>query len=235
MLLPSTAAASTISISGVVSCSSGSVQGVWVQSKGGGSLFAKWKAFNTSSLNATYTAAINTALPTSVQLRVGCGGTKAKWGTTNNSPYRAVSGSKILNAFCDARGRCTWPTKGLTASGNLGYPKQCTEGAFAQWRAYTGFWPSWSGNAAKWSTTAKTNGYTVTPVAMPKSVVVFPGTTSNPAGHVAWVDSISQSSSGAISLNVIEENYDGTATRPTGHIRRWTYAASSTYRYIPAP
>src|ERR1044072_4873711 len=135
----------------------------------------------------------------------------------------------------EARGRCTWPTKGLTASGNLGYPKQCTEGAFAQWRAYTGFWPSWSGNAAKWSTTAKTNGYTVTPVAMPKSVVVFPGTTSNPAGHGAWVDSISQSSSGAISLNVIEENYDGTATRPTGHIRRWTYAASSTYRYIPAP
>lgn len=235
VLAPTAATASTISINGVVNCSSGAVQGVWIQSKGGGSKFAKWKPFNTSLLSAKYAATISTKLPTSIQLRVGCGGSQAAWKTTNNSPYRTVSGSKFLNAFCNARGSCVWPRKGKTTTRNLGYPLQCTEGALNQWRTYTGFWPYWSGNAAEWSTTAKTNGYTVTSVAMPKSILVIPATSRNPAGHVAWVDSITQSSSGAISLNVIEQNYDGTASRPTGHIRRWTYAANSAYRYIPAP
>jgi surface antigen len=234
-VLPTAASASTISVSGVVHCNSGSVVGVWVQSNGGGSKFASWRAFNTSSTNAAYGTTLSTKLPTSVQLRVGCGGSPAKWGTTNNSPNRSVSGSKVLNAFCDARGHCTWPLKGRTTTYNLGYHLQCTEGALKWWQEYTGFWPQWRGNAAEWATTAASYGYTVTTVAMPKSIVVFPGTRSNSAGHVAWVDSISQSSSGAITLNVLEENYDGSASRPTGHIRRYAYAASSSYHYIPAP
>lgn len=232
---PATSLASSISVSGVVHCSGGAVVGVWIQSTGGGSKFAGWRPFNTSTADATYAAQLSTSLPTKLQLRVGCGGSKAKWGTTNNSPYRSASGSKILNAFCDGRGVCSWPKKGKTTSGNLGYEKQCTEGAFNEWHKYTGFWPYWRGSAAEWSKSAATYGYSVTTVAMPKSVVVFPATTKNSAGHVAWVDSISQNSSGAITLNVIEENFDGTASKPTGHIRRYSYAASSKYRYIPAP
>jgi len=231
----SAVSASTISINGVVHCHGGAVEGVWVQSSGKGSKFAGWRPFNTSSADALYSATISTALPTNIQLRVGCGGSKEKWATTNYSPNRKVGKSTVLNSFCDSRGRCIWPAKGNTTSRNLGAHLQCTEGALNQWHSYTGFWPLWSGNAAEWSRTAAQNRYTVTTVAMPKSIVVFPGTTSNPAGHVAWVDSISQSSAGAITLNVIEENYDGTASRPTGHVRRWSYAANSSYRYIPTP
>jgi hypothetical protein len=39
---------------------------------------------------------------------------------------------------------------------------------------------------------------------------------------------------GAITLNVNEENYDGTAGNPTGHIRNASYPANSSYRYIVA-
>lgn len=230
----SASAASSVTISGVVHCNTGAVVGVWVQSSGGGSKFANWKPLATSALDSTYNATINTNLPSSIQLHVGCGGKTSKWGSSNNSPNLSVSGSRTINAFCSGEGSCSFATKGATTNRNLGYPLQCTEGALNNWHAYTGYWPSWSGNATQWSTTAAQNGYTVTTVPMAKSIVVFPGTTTNPAGHVAWVNSLTQNSAGAITLNVTEENYDGTASRPTGHIRNWSYPANSSYRYIVA-
>jgi surface antigen len=231
----SASAASSVTVSGVVHCNSGAVVGVWVQSSGGGSKFASWKRLATSASDSTYSATISTNLPSNIQLHVGCGGSTSKWGSSNYSPNRAVSGSRTINAFCSGSGSCSFAANGRTTTRNFGYPLQCTQGAYNNWHAYTGYWPYWSGNAAQWSTTAAQNGYTVTTVPMAKSIVVFPATKSNSAGHVAWVNSLSQSSTGVITLNVNEENYDGTASRPTGHIRNWSYAASSSYRYIVAP
>jgi surface antigen len=228
-------AASSVTISGVVHCNTGAVVGVWVQSSGGGSKFASWKRLASSASDSTYSANVSTNLPSNIQLHVGCGGSTSAWGSSNNSPYRPVNGSSTINAFCTGQGSCSFATKGATTSRNLGYHLQCTEGALNNWHAYTGYWPSWSGNAAQWSTTAAQNGYTVTTVPMAKSIVVFPGTASNPAGHVAWVNSLTQNSAGAMTLNVNEENYDGTASHPTGHIRNSSYPASSSYRYIVVP
>jgi surface antigen len=220
----------TISISGVVTCASGGVQGIWVNSSGGGSRFAGWKAFNTSVNDASYGATFTTHLPTTIQLRVGCGGSPTKWGTANLSPNRTVSGTKFLNAFCDNAGHCSWPATGKTAPYNEGAAGQCTQGAYNWWHAYAGYWPYFSGNAGQWASSGL-NGWTATRVPMPASMVVWPGTT----GHVAWVNSISQAASGAITLNITEENYDGTAAHPTGHIRSRSMAATAGLWYIPVP
>ncbi len=232
---PSASATVSVTISGVVHCNSGAVVGVWVQSTGGGSKFANWQHMITSASDSTYSAAVSTNLPSNVQLHVGCGGSPASWGSSNNSPYRSVAGSSTINAFCSGTGSCSYAAKGHTTNHNLGIHLQCTEGAYNNWHAYTGYWPLWSGNAAQWSTTAAQNGYTVTSVPMAKSIVVFPATATNYAGHVGWVNSISQNSAGAITLNVNEENYDGTAGSPTGHIRNANYPANPSYRYIVAP
>lgn len=229
---PAQASASTISVGGVVACSSGNVQGVWVQSSKGGSRWASWRKMALSARYASYAASLSTSLPTSIQLRVGCGGSPSHWATTNNSPYRSAGGSKVLNAICDARGHCSWPRTGKLASSNLGAPKYCTWGALDQWRRYSGYYPNWSGNASAWPTTAAQNGWTVTSVPMPKAMVV---TSTSGAGHVAWVNSVGVSSSGSVSINITEMNYDGTATYATGHVRTRTISASSSYRYIPVP
>jgi surface antigen len=226
------AAASTVTVSGVVHCHAGGVAGVWVQSSGGGSKFASWKAFRPGGPDAAYSASIATRLPTTVELHVGCGGTPAKWGSSDYSPKRSISGSRVLNAFCDGVRSCIFPTKGRVTTRNLGLRGQCTEGAFNQWHAYTGFWPQWSGDAWAWSTSAAQNGYVVTSVPMPKSVIVFPRSSRSPLGHVAWVIGISQSSSGAVSLSLVDENLDAEGL---GHISYRTIPVASGYRYIPAP
>lgn len=239
LLAPVAASATTIAVGGVVTCSSGAVTGVWVQSSKGGSKFADWKPMRKiSSRHASYSASIDTVLPTKVQLRVGCGGTPQKWKTTNVTSYRAAGGSKTWSSFCDAKGKCKWPstgTKSVAANGkpwNWGAPKYCTWGALDQWKRYAGYYPKWGGNAAQWPTNAARYGWSVTSVPMPKAMVV---TSTTGAGHVGWVNSVSVSSSGAVRLSVTEMNYDGTASAATGHVRTKSYTTSSAYRYVPVP
>lgn len=225
----------TIGLNGVVYCHSGAVVGVWTQSSGGGSKWANWHAFSGASNVSTYSVTVTTKLPTSIQLHVGCGGTPSRWGSSNNTPNITVGGSRTINAFCSGSGSCSFPATGRTTTGNLGGRGQCTELAYNQWHAATGFWPYWTGDAGQWSTTASRYGYTVTTVPMARSIIVFPPTSTNRYGHVGWVSSLSQSSSGAVTLNILEENYDGSGDYPTGHIRARSLPASFSYRYIPAP
>jgi len=233
LLAPAASSAASISVNGVVTCASGDVQGVWIQSSKGGSKFASWQKMKTSARYASYSTSLITNVPTKLQLRVGCGGKPSKWGSTSYSPQsRSISGSATLNAFCDAKGKCNWPATGTKASGNLGIPKYCTWGAYDQWRKYTGYYPTITGNASAWPAKAKSHGWTVTSVPMPKGMVVM---STSGAGHVGWVNSVSVSSSGAVSLSITEMNYDGSASKATGRVRTKTYSANSAYRYIPAP
>lgn len=239
LFAPSAASATTITVGGVVTCSSGAVTGVWVQSSKGGSKFADWKPMKKiSSRHASYSASIDTVLPTRIQLRVGCGGKQQKWKTTNVTPYRAAGGSKTWNAFCDAKGKCKWPstgTKSVAANGkpwNWGAPKYCTWGALDRWKRHAGYYPKWGGNAALWPTNAPAYGWTATAVPMPKAMVV---TRTTGAGHVGWVNSVAVSKAGEVSLSVTEMNYDGTDKVATGRVRTKSYVASPTFSYIPVP
>ncbi|HYB88389.1 MAG TPA: CHAP domain-containing protein [Streptosporangiaceae bacterium] len=246
-------AATTITVTGVVHCHGGATEGVWVVSSGGGSGWASVHSFKTgkndgSSPDVRYGRTFATNLPTTVSFHVGCSGSTASWKTVNYSPGFKVSGSRTLNLFCgngNTTGPCNFPATGkvntIPIPGhnpplNLGDPGQCTEGALLWMHAYDGLWGGWSGNAAQWTSTAAAKGWSVTTIPMPDSIVVFPGTASNSAGHVAWVVSLDTNAAGDVTgLYVHEENYDGTATKGTGHTRFHHYPLSSAYHYIIAP
>jgi surface antigen len=235
-------ASSTITISGVVHCHGGAVEGVWVASSGGGSGFADVYSFKTgkndgSSDNVRYSRKVTATLPTSITLHVGCGGSTASWKTVNYSVTpKGVRASGVLNAFCgndQAKGPCNWPAKGKTTTYNLGEPKQCTWQAIQDFHASDAIWPYWTGDAGTWHTTAKANGWSVTTVPMSKAIVEMPG-------HVAWVMRLNTTSAGAfVGIHVHEMNYDGTASNPTGHVREHDYPDKNHpltgMYYIPAP
>ena len=233
-----------ITVTGVVHCHGGATEGVWVVSSGGGSGWASVHSFTTgrddgSAADVRYGRTFPTTLPTQVSFHVGCGGSTGSWKTVNHSPSFTVGGSRTLDLFCgngSASGPCSYPATGKTTTRNLGDPGFCTQGALNDFHAHNGIWPLWSGDAAQWTNTAASNGWTVTTIPMPDSIAVFPATTSNPAGHVAWVVSLNTNAAGAVTgLYVHEENYDGSATVGTGHTRYWNYGLSSAFHYIIAP
>lgn len=101
-------AAATIFVSGTVSCQWHAVEGVWVESGGGGSGSADWKAVSAQHTNiATYAAKIqHVTLPTNIRLHVGCGGTRSAWWSDNRTGSTsraggALTGSATLNAVCN--------------------------------------------------------------------------------------------------------------------------------------
>lgn len=230
--LPANAAAA-ITISGTVRCPAGAkVVGVWVQSSGGGSRFAtRWGFPGYATVNG-YSASVN---PGTVELHVGCGGSEASWGSDQWTPRTAASASRNLNATCSgpagtfrrvacafpARPALSAPTRNMFAAGN------CTWYAAEKWRAATGKFPSWSGNAKYWNNNAAPQGWTVTGAPAPRSVVVFePGVQgASSAGHVAWVSSISYRSDGWY-LNVSEMNFKGfnvVSSRTVKHVSGMSY------------
>jgi surface antigen len=224
-------AAAAITVSGTVQCTNGkAVDGVWVQSSGGNSKFASKIYLPNNYSEMQYSAQV---LSGDIQVRVGCGGNAptADWGSTNDSPWRELAGSRTLNAFCNGSGTCSWPATGNKTTTNLGDPGNCTWEALHLWYAYEGYYPLWSGNAYQWSTTAAQNYWTVTAVPMSQSIVVFPqGTTAASAdGHVAWVNGVTVSG-GNVILNITEMNYEGLYIVDTRNV-----TANSSLRYIVAP
>jgi surface antigen/uncharacterized membrane protein len=244
-LVPSPASAATqITVTGVTHCHGGATEGVWVVSSGGGSGWASVHSFSTgkddgSSADVRYGRTFTTTLPTKISFHVGCGGSTGSWTTTNTSPEFTVGGSRTLDLLCgngNASGPCSFPATGATATHNLGDPGFCTEGALNDFHAHNGLWGGWSGDAAQWTTTAASKGWTVTTVPMPDSIVVLPATPTNSAGHVAWVVSLNTNAAGAVTgLYVHEENFDGSATVGTGRTHYWNYGLNSAYHYIVAP
>lgn len=101
------ASSKTIQIAGIVQCKNGSqqVEGVWVNSSKGGSKFATWiwagYTSTSKSTYAAYTASLSvSSTPTTVQLRIGCGGSSSTWGSTNTTASKSVSGSTLISATC---------------------------------------------------------------------------------------------------------------------------------------
>jgi hypothetical protein len=106
---PASATTGTISVSGTVSCQSHPIEGVWVESGGGGSGWASWQPLDSRHTNiATYSAKIqNTTLPTNIRLSVGCGGSAADWWSDNETGSTSEAGGALtgsttsLNAVCN--------------------------------------------------------------------------------------------------------------------------------------
>lgn len=223
----SPAQAASVTVSGTVRCPSGAaVAGVWVQSTGGGSKFAsRWAQPGAATVNG-YSATVNSGM---VELHVGCGGTSSSWGSDQWTPRISVSSSRNLNARCSGRVTCAFPARpNTTEKGNTFYAGNCTWYAAVKWRAATGRYPSWYGNAKYWNDNAGAQGWTVLGAPAPRSVVVFePGVQgAHPsAGHVAWVNSISYRSDGWY-LNVSEMNFKGSgviSTRTVKHVSGMSY------------
>ena len=107
---PAAAATGTITVSGTVSCGiKRKIEGVWVESGGGGSGWASWQAMDSRHANiATYQAKIqNTTLPTNIRLHVGCGGSSSNWWSDNRTGSTSPAGGPLtgstgnLDAVCN--------------------------------------------------------------------------------------------------------------------------------------
>lgn len=211
--------------------------GVWVQSTGGGSRFAKREPATGASTMSTYSARVNSG---AVELHVGCGGKEANWASDQWTPRITVSKSRAVNAICKGRAgtfrrvTCAFPAKpNRTAPTTNGFAKDnCTKYAADKWRAATGRFPSWRGNALAWNENAAAHSWTVVSTPAPRSVVVFePGVQgSHPKyGHVAWVESVRRRSDGWY-LSVTEMNFPvlGRITsRSVKHVRGMSYIWAS--------
>jgi hypothetical protein len=106
---PASAATGTITVEGWVSCQSHAVEGVWVESGGGGSGWADWHPIDSAHGNiAWYQAKIqNTTLPTNIRLHIGCGGSTSTWLSTNETGSTSEAGGALtgsdnnLDAVCN--------------------------------------------------------------------------------------------------------------------------------------
>ncbi len=121
--LPCDAQARGVLVTGTVTCSPKylrefaparmSVQGVWVQSSGGGSNFAGWKPSPADDTTARYSLTVKTKIPTRMSLHVGCGGTPDRWLSDNYTPRtqpyedKKLKTVKLSAADCN-RGACTF-------------------------------------------------------------------------------------------------------------------------------
>lgn len=240
-----TASAATASVKGVVYCKGGhSVVGVWVESTGGGSTWAEWTPFAGRPYAAYYSATLDTALPTQIRLHVGCGGSYSTWWSNNRTPYWSISMSRTLNTICaeaaEVGTRCSWPAKGETRSTNPGAAGYCTWGAAEKWKTATSSYPNLSGNASKWGSSATNADWTVTPIPMARSIVVFPASSSNSFGHVAWVTGLDLKSDG-VYINIIEMNYGPWTDKNAGktvnfgkYTKRTVKHTNMTYILAPA-
>ena len=212
---PPASAAGTvdIAVTGSVQCTSGKpVEGVWVNSSGGGSGWAG----HLTGRDATvwyfrYPAAHGTFSTTpgsTISIHVGCGGTTGQWASDNwtDGVAASSSGNLVLNAYSchppnwvsgkTVRGACSLPPMGAhgATSPNPGVRGNCTCGAAYFWKKNGGIdatYPVWGGNAGVWASNAKAKGWTVANYPAQHAVLVHPtsGTDANP-GHVGWVTSV---------------------------------------------
>ena len=117
---------------------------------------------------------------------------------------------------------------------------ECTYWAAAKWKEAVGTWSHWwidssgrVGNAYEWDTRAKSVGWRVTDYPARRSIVVFDPNvaSSGPIGHVAWVEDMRWTSSGAFEVRLSEQNWPrGSGPRSD----RWVRHVSG-MSYIQAP
>jgi hypothetical protein len=173
----SSSAAAGLSVSGQVTCAAGQpVDGVWVNSSGGGSNYAKWRA--TSRSSASYSTRLPTSTPTAISLHVGCGGSAVDWESANWTPaVLMVVRSETINADC-ARGQCgfpsadravAWAERHLTITG--GGNRAVSGDRVSDERAYA----SWAGLDLAFAISAYLNGAG----AMPRPMLTGSAATAN--------------------------------------------------------
>lgn len=238
---PAAAATYTVTIKGVVSCSSTSkyVQGIWVENFNGGGKFASWWAFPGRKNVAKYSVSVtaNRADPL-LRLDIGCGGTTTTWEKTLlTNDFRTRNGY-VENRDCDVaqanRARaCTPAPVGTKQSSNTKAPGYCTWGAVEKWKAYTGYYPNIPGDAKDMDTNAATKGFRVRSEPRPASMIVFNDTTRYTQwGHVGWVTDVSKDSQGRLVISYTDMNGS------PGYFNKWanrTVLWESHQRFILAP
>lgn len=209
-------AATTRTVSGVVTCANGNaVVGIWVHSQGGGSGWASVTKFAGQGNSAYFTKSLKTGgTSTTVKLDVGCGGTAKKWWSNNSTPNITVKGNRVLNAQCSEKAgkgaRCTWPPKGVTVNGNLGAGGNCTWGALNWWKETTGYYPTTAGHANNWDNYMPGQGWRISRVPAVRSFVVFEASSSHPTyGHVGWVTGVKHVGNGQFDVTMKEMNING--------------------------
>ncbi len=100
--------AATHSMSGSVACENGGeVNGIWLQSSAGGSVWADYSRRSTAPWVANYSKSFSTsASSTQVELHIGCAGSTGTWGSSNKTTAITVSGPKEFSARCnDVKGK----------------------------------------------------------------------------------------------------------------------------------
>jgi hypothetical protein len=160
--IPQCGASGTITISGTVGCASHNVEGIWVDSSGGGYGWATWTAVPGHPNDATYSRAVTTSLATTIRLHVGCGGSTSSWWSDNRTPGTSVSGSATLNATCSEgttqppggdNTRCSWAMppipSTITIQGTVGCASHNVEG----------IWVDSSGGGGKFASWTPTSGH----------------------------------------------------------------------------
>lgn len=105
---------------------------------------------------------------------------------------------------------------------------QCTYLAYERFRSDTGTYPALAGNAHNWDDSARAAGWRVQSVPATHSIVVFESTSTNAAGHVAYVDEVQLRSDG-LWIRIHERNWNFRGSDRT----RWLKHHSG-LDYIPA-
>ena len=210
--------------------------GIWVESSGGASTFAKRWALPGKPYVSGYEA---TVLSGTAQLHIGCGQKAGGgWASNQHTPKFALATSRVLSARCNGAAgtfdkvTCSFPPKpnvGETPMSN--WPAgQCTRFAAQQWKSAVGRHVSWTGNANRWNENAEAHGWRVTSAPAPRAVVVWEagttgGTNYGGAGHVAWVKKVSYKSDGWY-LTAAEQNFPsgaGPSVRVVKHVNGMNY------------
>lgn len=217
-----TASAATFNVSGVVTCENGGdVQGIWVESLAGGSVWADWWAMPGRTTSAYFAKNITFAPAAStISLHIGCGrNANGSWVSTNLTPQITLNRSLILNSSCSnprlgGRGLfCSYAPTGVVAATNSRQWGYCTYGAWELWRANTGYLPNIIGNAIDMPSFARSNGYRTSAVPQPRSLIVFKW--AGTLGHVGWVNSVSLAN-GRVTIAYTDMNGGSGATAANG-------------------
>jgi hypothetical protein len=217
-LTPSVAGAATgtVYVRGTVTCPpSDPFVGAWVASSGGKSDFAHKAVYpGTGGQIAKVSLTLaSVALPTTVSLNVGCGGSSATWRHVFNGLGKvkaSASGTVFINVGCTTASCSVAPrgTAGSTTVNPGADSKQCTYRASAFWKQMTGSFPSWNGDAGAWDNNAPTKRWQVRAWAEPDSLMVWQPWTGNKYGHVGYVAD-TRVSSGVTQVKIYDRNWDG--------------------------
>jgi len=160
------------------------------------------------------------ALPTTIKLNIGCGGSAEKWRYTFDrvGEVKATGpGTAFINLGCTTTS-CTKASKGQAGSTTrnpVTDSKQCTSRASDFWKQMTGSYPAWSGDAGYWDDNAPSKGWTHRAWPEPDSLMVTQPTRSNSAGHVGYVADV-RVSNGTTQVKIYDRNTDFKGTDRNG-------------------